>query len=624
MWMTLSRPFRFSAVLLLLLILLSCGETYRPVATPLIPTPSNPAADHAILMLSRNGSDNPGASSHIDVSGDTNIGVAPMGLGPVHATLVPNASRMYVANSLEGTVTSLGPQTIGPVATTSLGSSVSITDALRSGSNTTYGFALNSGSPLVAGMPVEITGMVDGGNNGSFTISAVTTNTVTPLTGTFTVQNSLGVTAQNQSGTGTASSVPVFVTTTENTTVYVANFRSNTVSAISTSTNIVLDPPIKVGANPVALAETPDAARLYSANSGDGTVTSIDTVARTPIVNIPTGNSPVWIVARPDSVLTPPVGFRIYVLNSGSGTVSDIDSVTDKVLGNVTVGAGANFMAYNKANTRLYVVNPNATSITVLDASTDPPTAASPIDLTQAPTGTPLCATGCHPVSIAILPDGTRAYVASYAIVSDSGWTPAVPAIEWQVSVVNLLNNTIRTVAPLDPSQTLVDVDNVNPTGCGTSPFGASPLPFRLSITASGDSSQVYVAGCDSGTMAVLRTSDDTFLIDTTSQGIFLLAAPPGVFKSPALSITGAAQIGSTLTYTYAPTPGPVLRVGQAIAVTGLANCPAGSDNGTFTIVALGAGTITVGDSSGCTLSAQSGTGVPTLPQNPGFTLAGP
>jgi hypothetical protein len=222
--------------------------------------------------------------------------------------------------------------------------------------------------------------------------------------------------------------------------------------------------------------------------------------------------------------------------------------------------------------------------------------------------------------------------VVSYAIVSDSNFTPAVPAIEWQVSVVNLLNNTIRTVAPLDPTQTLVDVDNANPTGCGPSPFGASPLPFRLSITASADSAQVYVASCDSGTMAILRTSDDTFLTDTITQGLFFLAAPPSVFQSPAVSITGATQNGTTVTYTYTATPGPVLRVGQAIAATGLANCPAGSppvsplpsDNGTFTILALGAGTITVGDSSGCTLSAQSGTGVPTLSQNPGFMLAGP
>ncbi|HUJ94776.1 MAG TPA: YncE family protein [Terriglobales bacterium] len=544
--MTLSRALRLTLGLFALLICASCGDTFRPVATPLVPSPTSPSATHAIYVLSSNGPNNGGASSHIDVSGDTNIGVAPLGLGPIHAVLMPNAIRMYIANSLEDTISSLPPNSIGPVTTTSL----------------------------------------------------------------------------------PTGSKPVFVHTTETGNIYVANFGNNTVGVIPTGTNLLLNPPLNVGLKPVALAETADGRKLYAANSGDGTVSSIDTVSRTVITTIPTGTSPVWAIARPDAVQTPPAGFRVYVLNSGSGTVSEIDSATDTVLGNVSVGVGANYMVYDKVRTRLYVVNPSSTSVAVLDASTDPPTAIGSIDLTVAPAGTALCAiAACHPVSIAVLPDASRAYVASYFL--DNTQNP--PVIEWQVSVANLLNNTIRTLAPLDPTQTQVQVDTANPTGCGTSPFGASPLPFRVSDVAAADGSQVYISNCDSGNVSVIRTSDDTLLIDSATNGLFSLFAPPSVFQSPAINISAATLNGSSVTYNYTPVSGSVFRVGQFLAVTGLASCPSSSsstppsNNGTFTITGLGAGTITVQNPFGCTLgSPQTGTGVPTLAQNPVFMLAGP
>jgi len=550
--MTMRPAFRLKFVLLLLLVCVSCGDTFRPVATPLIPSPPSPAAFHTVLMLTRNGPNNRGASSDIDVSGDSNVAVAPLGLGPAHATLIPNSSRLFVANNLEDTVSSFSPNTTGPVITTSL----------------------------------------------------------------------------------PPGSMPVYVHTTENANVYVANFCTNfctdpsnpngTVAAIATASDAVVNPLIPVGKQPVALAETSDGTKLYAVNEGDGTVTSIHTATLAATTTIATGSAPVWALARPDAVQVQPLGFRVYVLNSGSGTLSTIDTATDtKILPDVSVGVGANFMVYDKTRTRLYVVNPNSTSVMVLDASKDPPaTVNPPIDLTQASAGTAsLCATACHPVSIAVLPNGTRAYVVSYAVASNT--------IEWQVSVVNLQDNTIRTQVPADPTATLTSIDTVNPTGCGASPFGASPLPFRMSVVAAADSSKVYIASCDSGMIEAITTFDDTLISSLDGETILSLPAPPSTFQSPPVNITAASQNGSIVTYTYTPVTGPVLRVGEFIAVTGMGSCPSSassflSDNGTFTISALGPGTITVGNSAGCTLSQQNGTGVPTVAQNPVFLLAGP
>src|SRR5213080_3051037 len=58
-----------------------------------------------------------GTGTRIDVSGDTNVGVATVGLGPVHAALLPNGSRIYVANSLEDTISSYALTSLTPVTT---------------------------------------------------------------------------------------------------------------------------------------------------------------------------------------------------------------------------------------------------------------------------------------------------------------------------------------------------------------------------------------------------------------------------------------------------------------------------------------------------------------------------
>jgi YVTN family beta-propeller protein len=426
-----------------------------------------------------------------------------------------------------------------------------------------------------------------------------------------------------------AGSMPVFVHTTENTRVYVANFGSNSVDAISTASNVITNTlPIVTGNHPVALAETSDGTKLYAVNEADGTVTSIDTATQTvlPTSPIPTGAAPVWALARPDAVQVNPTGFRVYVLNSVGGTVSTINTATDMTIPpNVAVGAGANFMVYDKTRTRLVVVNPSSTSVVVLDASTDPPTPVTPaIDLTAAPAGsTSLCATGCHPVSATILPDGSRVYVASYALVTDATRNPPAPAIEWQVSVVNPQTNTVRAVIPADPASTLIDVDTVNPTGCGSSPFGSSPLPFRLSVVAAADSSQVYVASCDSGRIEIIGTSDDTLITNTDGTALLSLPAPPSTFQSPKVNITAASPNGTTTTYSYTLISGPLLQVGPDIVITGMSDA---GNNGTFAITGLGAGTFTAANPSGVTASGQGGSGSVTAPppQSPVFMMVGP
>jgi YVTN family beta-propeller protein len=304
-----------------------------------------------------------------------------------------------------------------------------------------------------------------------------------------------------------AGSNPVFVHTTEGGTVYVANFTSGTVAAISTSTNVVLNPLITVGTHPVALAETPDQKKLYAVNQGSGSVTPITLVDRSTGPAILTGTTPVWAVARSDSA-------RIYVLNSGSGTVSTIDTTADVLLSSVPVGAGANYMTYDGKLNRLYITNPTANTVTALSVSSDPPTLLFT---------TPVAA---GPVTVAVLPDGSRAYAVSSTKIppctSDALDTQL--CIVAEATVINASDGSVRTTIPLEPT----------------------------------------------------------------------------------VSVTAAAQSGSSTTYSYTPASGPALRPGMELVVSGMADA---GNNGTFVLAAVNAGTFTVANAIGTVATGQSGTG---------------
>jgi YVTN family beta-propeller protein len=384
---------RAAAVLVLMLVCLSCGQTYRPVATPIPPNPPSPELSHVVVVVSGNGSAHPGASTTIDVSGDTAVSRSTVGLMPVQAALVRNGASVYVPNSGDDTVSTFSPTSAVPVITISL----------------------------------------------------------------------------------PAGSTPVFAGTAEAGTVYIANSGSNTVLAINTTSNVIEVPlsGVPVGVNPVYLAETPNQQYLYSANAGiggsGGSVTSIDPVDRT--VNSPIANatwvSPVSVLARSDSN-------RVYVLDQGSGLVSAISTGANAVVNSVSVGVGANFMAYDPTLNRLYVANPVTNAVTYLDASSDALTAVTiPV---------------AYPVSVVALLDGSRAYISS-ASVSGGNVTSAV-------TVINAPTGAIQSTIPL---ATVAKVCASNPS--------------ELSIAASADSSRVYVGNCDAGNVAIIQTLNDTLVL---------------------------------------------------------------------------------------------------------------
>lgn len=398
-----------------------------------------------------------------------------------------------------------------------------------------------------------------------------------------------------------AGSNPVFVHTTESGNVYVANSGNNTVSVINANSNVVTQS-VPVGANPVALAEMRNGQKLYVLNQGS--VTVINTIDDSVETTIPTGSSPRWIVARSDSA-------RIYALDS-SGTIYDIDTASDQVIGTSSSGgSGANLVLYDKTSNRLLVTNSSSASVSILDASTDPPQlrANSPIAIAPPSVAGYPCQTAPVPTAVTMLPDG-RAYVASYQL--DSGMVCT------QVTVLSVTTGIVKSTIPL----TSQAVDTVNPTGCATA-------RFRVFAVASGGGStsnfKVYVSQCDAGNIAVIDTFASQSGVSPHPADVFAatIDATPSSFPPVQVSISGASQNGGATTYTFAPA-NSALQIGMRVFVTGMADA---GNNGVFPISALdtAAGTFTVTNPSGVTTSgAQSGSGTVLPPQNPIFLVAGP
>ena len=361
-------------VLCVYLICTGCGETFRPIIIPNPPTFPNPAASHSVLSINDNGDIVAGSGMSIDVSGDTDVSNANVNIHPVHA-VQQTASQVLVVNQA---VNGLG------IATTSClvqdgaftynvcpslfklsfnGESIANTTAIT--------LPIYAGANFVASAPSD-------------TLAYVTLPTHPPdPTVPSTILPSVGV-----------------VNTLSNNLVYT----------------------IPVGANPYALAVTPDKTKLYVANEGDSTISGFNTSDRSSRAGSPTltSSAPIWMVARNDNQ-------AVYVLEQNghlawlnTTSTAGPDTFTETTNPFISV-PGAITMTYDPNLQRLYI--PGGTQMVIVDISQSPPQIIATIP-TPGIVSNP--AVTANAVAVAALPDGSRAYVAS---IPNGGAQPTVVSI---------------------------------------------------------------------------------------------------------------------------------------------------------------------------------------------------
>ena len=376
MRITVVRALGVILIFVLLVLWSACGEYYRPVAFPITPAPPNPAFSHLVLVLTDNGNNNPGASTTIDVSGDTATSQSTVGIKPSYAALVVNGTRVFVANSGEDTVSTFEPTSATPVNVISLPAGSGPNFVASTESTTVY--VSNSGNGTVSAIS---------------TVNNVITNTI-PVGGT-----------------------PVAMAEIPNgQKLYVANGATAAGNGSVVSINTVdktVNLPVVASASapwvsPTWVVTRSDSQRAYVLDKGSGFVIAIDTNFDTVV-----GTASVGVGA--DFMVYDPALNRLYVTNPTSNTLIALSVSSDDLSIGALTASVANpiSVAALPDGTRVYVASAVVSGTTVSSKVTVFNTAQLSVKTSIPLASVPLvCVTGTwSELSIAAAADSTRVYV---------------------------------------------------------------------------------------------------------------------------------------------------------------------------------------------------------------------
>jgi len=246
-----------------------------------------------------------------DISSFTavNTGTTPI-TATITVTPVPSG-LVFVANSIDGTVSVVSTLTNKLVATIPVGSKPEGVSVSPDGSRV---YVTNRGSNSVS--------VIDPANNN--VISTI-------LVG----QNPLGV-----------------AVSPDGTKVYVANQGSNTVSVINALTGTITST-ITVGSQPAGVCVSPNGNTVYVANFNDGTVSVINAVTNAVTATIHIGGNPFGVIVNPN-------GSQLYVSNETTD-VYEVNTVSNTITATATLTYAGNGrtrgLAVSADGKYLYVAN---------------------------------------------------------------------------------------------------------------------------------------------------------------------------------------------------------------------------------------------------------------------------
>jgi YVTN family beta-propeller protein len=288
---------------------------------------------------------------------------------------------------------------------------------------------------------------------------------------------------------------------------YVSNSGDNTVSVIDTATNTVTKT-VKVGSSPSDVAESPDGSRVYVANQLDDTVSVIDTATNTVTDTVKVGPTPSGVAVSRDGSTVYVTNSGWYRLNSYGHNVSVIDTATNTVTATIQVGTTPDGVADSPDDSKVYVTNYNDGTVSVIDTATN--------------TVTKTVKVGYQPSSVTASRDGSTVYV------TNSGWSnfDSQNGQNGNVSVINTATNIVTATIQVgqrpigvavstDDSKVYVTnsndntvsvIDTATNTVAKTVKVGSSPSDVAESL----DGSRVYVTNYNDGTVSVIDTATNT------------------------------------------------------------------------------------------------------------------
>jgi DNA-binding beta-propeller fold protein YncE len=231
----------------LMVLAVGCNDTLRQFITP-VPSPSgDPGALSHAITLSTNPlpSGGSGSDMHIDVSGDSSVGIVPLGVNPVF--LGKAANRVFIINS--------GDTTTPP-------------------SVSSYIALLPASAVSTVTLPATSLGPVAGATSstGNFYVANHNSNTIDLISGAvLAVTSTIPLPAVDSNPVmiaGNAANNKIFVVN--------QNTGNGSVTEISTIDNTVIKD-LPVGSQPIWAVMSTDGLFVFVVNQGDGTVSVIDT-----------------------------------------------------------------------------------------------------------------------------------------------------------------------------------------------------------------------------------------------------------------------------------------------------------------------------------------------------------
>ncbi|EHB58433.1 40-residue YVTN family beta-propeller repeat protein [Mycolicibacterium rhodesiae JS60] len=319
----------------------------------------------------------------------------------------------------------------------------------------------------------------------------------------------------------------------DGTRLYVANTGDGTVSVINTTGTPAVIATITVGSDVQDVALSPDGTRLYVATNGPNYDQEDPEHGYVLVYNItgtPAVVATVEVGTLPDSLAVSPDGTRVYVANHGEanlgGWVSVINTTgTPAVTSEIDIAGIPTDVVFSADGTRAYTINDREAGVSRVDHGRS----VSVIDTS----GTPHVVKTIHvprdPISVAISPDGTHLYVLIgqdyestlrvYDLASSDPWDSTVPNAQLELNdffspwKFKTMNSMVES-----PDGTRLYITR---SDGGISIVGTNPLRLYNEIgggneahgvAISPDGTRIYVASGNAGDIGVVTVFDTTVI----------------------------------------------------------------------------------------------------------------
>src|SRR3984957_19692532 len=376
------------------LMLAGCGETPRPVVTPVAVTGPAPQPESFAVVTTTAGPNLPGLANVFDASGDTLLTQASLGTNPLAVTLSSTAGVAITSNS-DGTVNSYTPSTT--LQTKNIQSSTLLQPAQP------INLLVTATNLFITEPNVPAVAVLTNNASGVYQLTQQLPVPASPINvaGNSNASRVYSITQDNGANQVTfgACENPAQVTT------------PGQVQSIELST-VTISRPLPVGICPVYGISSSDNNRTFILNRGSGTVTVINSQynALDTTANLPNFTSATGTLLLPPPSGTPAAGFnagpvfadyyapssQLVTANYDSNTISIINTSLDQY-GNdsplfgqtvtVPVGNGPATLSILRDGSRVYVANQKDSTVSVVSLTSYQVLATIPV-------------TG-HPISIA-------------------------------------------------------------------------------------------------------------------------------------------------------------------------------------------------------------------------------